>query len=816
MNFELDEAQSVIAASAAEVLREADPAAAWQGLAKAGLLALTLPGWMDGDDLGAGAAAVLLTEVGRQAAQVPALATIMLGSLPVVRWGSRELQERVLAGVGAGGTILTAGVREPSTGMPAIPATVAVPDGAGLGRVTGTKVGVPYAGQASWILVPASVPADAGPDETDGPALHSALAVVVVEASGPGVTLVRTPSSGGTPEYTVRLDAALIAGVLGADGGPGAAGAAGPEAGTGDLRAEPGTGDLRAEAGSGDLRAAAVTDLYLLAAAGAAAVADGVVAGALDLTAKYIASREQFGRPLATFQAVAGQAADVYIASRTLHLAALSACWRLAAGLDASEDAGVAAYWLAREAPAALRTCHQLHGGIGLDISYPLHRYSAMITDLARFVGGADYRLEVLAADDPQNLDPAQPIRLTDDHDHGLRSGGGAQAGMFIGLTEAQLALRDELSSYFAGLISPAEREAMRTDRHGNAYQQLILRMGSDGWLGVGWPSEFGGRGFGQVEQQIFVSEAARADVPLPFVTLQTVGPTLQAYGTAEQKAKFLPRILAGQVHFAIGYTEPGAGTDLAALTTRAARDGDEYIVNGQKIFTTGAHDADYIWLACRTDPDAPRHKGISILIVDTTDPGFSWTPIITCDGAHHVNATYYTDVRVPVSMRVGAENQGWRLVTTQLNHERVMLGPAGRLGVLYDRVRGWACAARGLDGCPIADQPDVRRALAEVGASLRVNELLNWQVAASATVEIADASATKVFSSERIQRLGQLLIDVVGRHADSADEAAAELMRWLDVQHKRNLVLTFGGGVNEVQRELIAVAGLGLPRVPR
>jgi alkylation response protein AidB-like acyl-CoA dehydrogenase len=166
--------------------------------------------------------------------------------------------------------------------------------------------------------------------------------------------------------------------------------------------------------------------------------------------------------------------------------------------------------------------------------------------------------------------------------------------------------------------------------------------------------------------------------------------------------------------------------------------------------------------------------------------------------------------------MRVGAENQGWRLVTTQLNHERVMLGPAGRLGALYDRVRAWASATRGPDGRPVAERPDVRSALAETFASLRINELLNWQVAVAESVEIADASATKVFSSERIQRLGQLLADVVGRHGDPADEATAELMSWLDTQHKRNLVLTFGGGVNEVQRELIAMAGLRLPRVPR
>jgi alkylation response protein AidB-like acyl-CoA dehydrogenase len=377
---------------------------------------------------------------------------------------------------------------------------------------------------------------------------------------------------------------------------------------------------------------------------------------------------------------------------------------------------------------------------------------------------------------------------------------------MYIDLTDEQWALRDELRGYFAALVSPAERAAMATDRHGSAYRDVVRRLGRDGWLGVGWPVEYGGRGFSPVEQQIFVNEAARADVPLPSVTLQAVGPTLYEHGTRSQKEFFLPRILAGEVHFAIGYTEPDAGTDLASLRTRAVRDGDGYLVTGQKTFTTGGHDADYVWLACRTDPDAPRHRGISILIVDTRDPGYSWTPIITCDGAHHVNATYYADVRVPVGMRVGAENAGWTLITTQLNHERVMLGPAGRLAAVYDRVRGWA-ADRGL-----LDRPDVRRALAQAYACLRVNELFNWQVATASTVDVADASAVKVFASERLQRLGQSLADVVGRHGDPDDE----LLRWLDIQIKRNLVLTFGGGVNEIQRELIATAGLGLPRVPR
>jgi alkylation response protein AidB-like acyl-CoA dehydrogenase len=381
---------------------------------------------------------------------------------------------------------------------------------------------------------------------------------------------------------------------------------------------------------------------------------------------------------------------------------------------------------------------------------------------------------------------------------------------MFIDLTPEQIELRDTLRGYFAGLLSPAQRAELLTERHGAVYRDVVRRMGRDGWLGVGWPTAYGGRGFGQVEQQVFVNEAARADIPLPAVTLQTVGPVLQEHGTAGQREFFLPRILAGEVHFAIGYTEPDAGTDLAALRTRAVLEGADYVVDGQKIFTTGAHAADYVWLACRTDQDAPRHKGITILIVDTTDPGFSWTPIITHDGAHHVNATYYDHVRVPVTMRVGAENGGWRLITSQLNHERVMLGPAGRLAAMTDRVHEWA-AQRSL-----LDRPDIRRALARASAVTRVNELLNWQVAAAPELSIADASATKVFSAEQAQSIGQSLAEAVGRHADPAEPETAALMTWLDVQLKRNTVLTFGGGVNEVMRELIAMAGLGLPRVPR
>jgi alkylation response protein AidB-like acyl-CoA dehydrogenase len=391
---------------------------------------------------------------------------------------------------------------------------------------------------------------------------------------------------------------------------------------------------------------------------------------------------------------------------------------------------------------------------------------------------------------------------------------------MHIDLTDEQRALQQELRAYFAALMTPERRAALTGgEAGGEGYREIVRQMGRDGWLGVGWPEEYGGQGRTALEQYIFFDEANRAGVPMPLVTLNTVGPTLRMFGSEEQKREILPKILAGEMHFAIGYTEPGSGTDLASLRTRAVRDGDEYVINGQKVFTTGGHDADYIWLACRTDPDAPKHKGISIILVPTDVPGFKHTPIWTLGGGH-TNATYYEDVRVPVANLVGEENAGWKLITRQLNHERVALGPAGRIDRPLQEVLSWAKETSRADGRRVIDDQWVRTSLARVHAIAEALKLNNWRVAAAldeGALNPAHASAMKVLGTEQLWRCLRLLMEVVGSAGYLPDGSPGALLHGhLEEAYRHAPVGTFGGGVNEVQREIIGMTGLGLPRAPR
>ncbi len=392
---------------------------------------------------------------------------------------------------------------------------------------------------------------------------------------------------------------------------------------------------------------------------------------------------------------------------------------------------------------------------------------------------------------------------------------------MYVDHSDEQKALRDELRQYFAGLMKDSGGlGAMASMEGGEVYRGLVRQMGNDGWLGVGWPKEYGGQGRGWCEQLIFYDELRRAGAPLPFVTLNTIAPAIMEHGSEEHKKEYLPRILAGDCHFAVGYSEPEAGTDLASLKTTAVLEGDEWVINGTKMFTSGGNDADYIWLACRTDPEAPRHKGISIIIVDTDQPGYQASLIHTVGGGATC-MTYYEDVRAPAGRVVGGMNNGWRLITAQLNHERIGLSAfAGVCGAHLEEVIGWARATGGDDGRPVIDQPWVRMALAEARARYEAMKLMNWRMAWAmdqGAINPADASAAKVLGTEAAIEVYRLLLDVVGSPGlVKAGSPGAVIQGELENAYRLYQINTFGGGVNEIQREIVSMAGLLMPRVPR
>jgi alkylation response protein AidB-like acyl-CoA dehydrogenase len=393
---------------------------------------------------------------------------------------------------------------------------------------------------------------------------------------------------------------------------------------------------------------------------------------------------------------------------------------------------------------------------------------------------------------------------------------------MRIGYSPEQEELRRELRSYFAQLMTPDRVEALSSMEgeygKGNAYRDTVAQMGRDGWLTLSWPKEYGGQARSPMDQLIFTDEAAIAGAPVPFLTINSVAPTIMAFGTDEQKKFYLPKIASGDLHFSIGYSEPGAGTDLAALRTTAVRDGDDYIINGQKMWTSLIQYADYVWLAVRTNPEAKKHRGISMLIVPTTADGFSWTPVHTMAGVD-TSATYYQDVRVPATNLVGEENAGWKLVTNQLNHERVALVSAQPIFVALGAVREWAQNTKDTRGERLIDSEWVQLNLARVHAKAEVLKLINWELASSddAAPSPADASAAKVFGTELATEAYRLLMEVLGTAATLRPDSPGALLRGrVERMHRSCLILTFGGGTNEIQRDIIGMVALGLPRVNR
>ncbi|MEU9701365.1 acyl-CoA dehydrogenase family protein [Streptomyces sp. NPDC047981] len=382
---------------------------------------------------------------------------------------------------------------------------------------------------------------------------------------------------------------------------------------------------------------------------------------------------------------------------------------------------------------------------------------------------------------------------------------------MHLAPTERQLRLRAELRAYFRDVMPDGPPPAADTA----AQRTLLRRIGRDGMLGLGWPEEYGGQGRGPDEQFVFFDEAYRAGAPVSMVTLNTVGPTLMKYGTEQQKAYFLPRILRGETVFAIGYSEPEAGTDLASLRTKAVRDGDSWLIDGQKIFTSNAQNADWIWLACRTDPGAPQHRGISIVLVPTDAPGFSWTPIETVGGLT-TTATYYDGIRVPAGNLVGPENGGWGLITNQLNHERVALAAIGMQAEdFYAAALRRARTPDPVTGRRRVDEPWVRIRAAEAHARLAATRLLNWRLVGdvgAGRLAPGDASGVKFAGTESAVEVYRICQEIAGgaglvRAGSPGEFDGGELER----MNRAAQINTFGGGVSEVQREIVATMRLGM-----
>ena len=394
---------------------------------------------------------------------------------------------------------------------------------------------------------------------------------------------------------------------------------------------------------------------------------------------------------------------------------------------------------------------------------------------------------------------------------------------MYLAETPEQQALRKELREYFAAMLTPEVRAELGESGEGKPlFRELVRKLGADGWLGLGWPKEFGGQGRPATDQFIMFDEIQRAHAPFPFVTVNTVGPAIMAHGTQAQKDQYLTGILQGEINFAIGYTEPEAGTDLAALRCSAVLDGDEWVINGNKVYTSGANQSDYVWLACRTDTEAPKHQGITLIIVPTNTPGFEWTPIVTVGGVM-TTATYDTDVRVPKENVIGEINGGWKLITMQLNHERVGLAAlSGLTERLLDDVTTWCRVTPSGTGNDqkMIDVPWVQADLAKSHALLDAIRLMTWKLAKAVsdnTLGPAEASGVKVFGTEKAVEVYRILQGILGpvSHLREGSEGAV-IHGEVERAARAAQINTFGGGVNEIQRELVATAGLGLVRSTR
>ena len=390
---------------------------------------------------------------------------------------------------------------------------------------------------------------------------------------------------------------------------------------------------------------------------------------------------------------------------------------------------------------------------------------------------------------------------------------------MKIELTKNQQKLKDELKEYFSTLLNKELLSEMSDPQFfeggGPEFKKALKIMGQDGWIGLSWPKEFGGKEFTPIEQYIFVEEIMRTGFPFPFLTTESVGPMIAQYGSDWAKETIAKSILRGETIFAIGYSEPNAGTDLASLKTQALPDKEGFKINGQKIWTSLANYADYIWLAARTNNEVKKHKGISMFIVPTDDDGFSYTPIQTL-GDVTTNMTYYDDIYVSKDNLVGELNSGWNLITSQLNLERLALVNHGPVDELYHQLLTLAKSTKVDSTNVLSDIDWVKSNFAKIYSGLETLKLICWKQVwgmENNVLSMTDASLAKIYGSEYFIEAYRMMMEIFGELSIIRDDSLSILNSRLERMYRTASILTFGGGTNEVQRDIISMAGLLMPR---
>jgi 3-oxocholest-4-en-26-oyl-CoA dehydrogenase alpha subunit len=388
-------------------------------------------------------------------------------------------------------------------------------------------------------------------------------------------------------------------------------------------------------------------------------------------------------------------------------------------------------------------------------------------------------------------------------------------------LTPKQAKWRDEVRRFLAENITNELREELWTthvDEKGPELREIRRKIGERGWYGLNWPEEFGGLGLSPIEQQILIDEFENEGIAAFDLTVTSVAPMIMRYGTEKNKADWLPGIARGEVTCAVGYSEANAGTDLANLETRAELIDGQWIINGSKLWNSRAHRASHEWLCVRTDPSAPKHEGISVIIVPTDAAGVQIEPLVTWVD-NRTNQTFFTDVRVPEENLIGEVNQGWSYITGALNLERGSIASAARLRVAFDALVD-LCTRGQIDGVRLADDPLVRRRLAELDADLEIAKLLNLETASlleEGEIPTIVSSEAKVFHSELRAKLADWGMQILGMYGqlDWHDEEAP-LRGHLERLYREAPLVRFGGGTNEVLRDVIAQRGHGLPSYGR